>query len=113
MTPGDARTFLDYVRGDRLEALYVLALAVGMRQGELLAARWHDIDWDGGTLTIRRSLQRVDGKLTDVELKTPRSNRTVSLPHACVIALREHRTRQLRERLVAAERWQDNGDRST
>jgi integrase len=35
------------VRGERLEALYILALSTGMRQGELLALKWEDADLEG------------------------------------------------------------------
>jgi integrase len=54
-----ARTFLDAARGDRFEALYVLAVATGLRQGELLGLKWADLDLKKGTLSVRRSL-RVD-----------------------------------------------------
>jgi integrase len=47
MTPDEARTFLQAVRGDRLEALYAVALAVGLRQGEALGLRWQDVDLEG------------------------------------------------------------------
>src|SRR5215216_6621666 len=50
LSPEQARTFLKAVRGDRLEALYVLALHRGLRQGELLGLRWEDVDLEAGTL---------------------------------------------------------------
>src|SRR3712207_1609668 len=65
----EARGLLKAARGDRLEALYVLALHTGMRQGELLALRWDDIDLDAGTLRVRRTLTRHGGK---VALREPR-----------------------------------------
>src|SRR5205814_7204003 len=39
-----ARAFLAHVKGDRLSALYLLALTTGMRRGELLGLRWEDVD---------------------------------------------------------------------
>jgi len=36
--------------GDRLEALYVLAIHTGLRQGELLGLKWDDVDPDDGSL---------------------------------------------------------------
>jgi len=51
------RELLDVARGDRLEALYVLAVTTGMRQGELLALRWRDVDLAHGTLQVRTTLQ--------------------------------------------------------
>ena len=44
LSPSEARAFLDAARGERFEALYVLAVTTGMRQGELLALRWQDVD---------------------------------------------------------------------
>ena len=44
LSPEEARELLDAASGDRLEALYSLAVTTGMRQGELLALRWSDVD---------------------------------------------------------------------
>jgi integrase len=54
-----ARMFLHAARGDRYEALYVLCLMAGLRQGEALGLRWSDINLDAGTLRVNRQLQRV------------------------------------------------------
>jgi integrase len=59
LSPQEARAFLEAAQGDRLEALYVLALTTGMRQGELLALRWRDVDLEAGTLQVRATLQRT------------------------------------------------------
>ncbi len=104
-----ARTILDAIRGNRFEALYSVALAVGLRRGEALGLRWDDVDLDAGTLKVRTALQRIDGKLQLVEPKTSRSRRTIALPDMAVAALRSHRARQLQERLLAGSRWQDTG----
>jgi integrase len=96
------------VKGDRLEALYSVALALGLRQGEALGLRWEDIDFDAATLRVRRSLQRIAGAFQFVEPKTARSNRTLALPNIAAIALREHRTRQLTERLAAGPMWEEH-----
>lgn len=58
LTREQVRTFLAGVAGDRLEALYVTALGTGLRQGELLALRWQDVDLERGELTVRHTLQR-------------------------------------------------------
>ncbi|ACZ40244.1 tyrosine-type recombinase/integrase [Sphaerobacter thermophilus] len=108
LTPEEARHFLDTVAGHRLEALFTVALAVGLRQGEALGLRWDDVDLEAGTLTVRYALQRSGGALVLVEPKTQRSRRTVALPAVALRALREHRTRQLEER-IAAPYWDDQG----
>ncbi|HCG01812.1 MAG TPA: hypothetical protein DEV93_14875 [Chloroflexi bacterium] len=52
LTPEEARRLLDAARGDRLEALYSVALALGLRQGEALGLMWSDLEV--GTLRVRR-----------------------------------------------------------
>ena len=63
LTIDEAKRLIDTIRGDRLEALWVCALTVGLRRGELLGLRWSDIDSDNGTLTVRQTVLRVDGRL--------------------------------------------------
>lgn len=50
------RAFLGAAKGDRLEALYVLALATDMRCSELLGLKWEDLDLDAGIVLVRRGL---------------------------------------------------------
>src|SRR5436190_12849783 len=87
----EARRLLKVIDGERLEALYVLALTTGLRRGELLALRWDDIDIGFRQLHVRRAMQRVGGKLQVVELKTSSSRRTVVLPRFAVRHLQEHK----------------------
>ncbi len=103
-----ARTLLETAAGERLEALYVLALTTGMRQGEMLALKWHDVDLDGSSLQVRGNLQNVGGVYRIVEPKTKSSRRRIALPATTVEALRAHRTRQEGERQQASEGWEDN-----
>lgn len=109
MTPDEARRFLAAIKGDRLEALYNLVLAIGLRKGEALGLLWEDVDLDRGRVTIRRALQRIDRRPQLVETKSERSWRTLPLPQPLIPQLREHRARQNRDRLLAGERWQDWG----
>ena len=44
LTPEQTKTLIKTAEGDRLEALYVLAITTGLRQGELFGFRWEDID---------------------------------------------------------------------
>lgn len=103
----EAQRLLSAATGDRLYALYVLALALGLRRAELLGLRWQDVDLDSGVLEVRQTLQRVAGELRFLPPKTRRSRRTVPLPVPCMDALRAHRAEQVDERLAAA-RWQDS-----
>lgn len=47
--------FLKAARGDKVHALYVLAVHYGLRQGELLGLKWQDVDREAGTLQVRRT----------------------------------------------------------
>jgi integrase len=109
LTPAEARSFLATVGDDRLEALFVLALTVGLRRGELVALRWEDVNVDAGTMRVRRSAQRVGGTLQFVEPKTRNSRRPVPLPRMAVEALKRQRERQDAERADAGQRWKENG----
>src|SRR5829696_3947814 len=64
LSPEEARRLLEAARDGRLEALYVLAIATGLRQGELLALNWEDVDLERGVLRVRRTLTRTGGKVS-------------------------------------------------
>jgi integrase len=104
-----ARQFLESIRGDKNEGLYVTALALGLRRGELLALTWADVNFEAGTLAIRGSLQRVGGRLQILDPKTDKSRRTVIMPQLVVQALRTQRTNQLEHRLALGDKWTDHG----
>lgn len=108
LSPDEARRLLEVVAPHRLGALFSVALAVGLRQGEALGLRWEDVDLEEGTLAVRKTLQRIDGKFVLVEPKTVRSRRTIALPSAAVDALRRHRARQMEDRLMAGSMWKDD-----
>ena len=109
LTPTQSRALLEAARGDRLEALYRVALSLGLRRGEALGLRWSDIDLEARTLRVEVALGVIDGKLVLGEPKTETSRRTLPLPAALVPALRTHHARQLEERLAAGGKWQDTG----
>ena len=97
LSPDEARTLLDTARGDRLEALYVLAISTGLREGELLAMRWEDVDLEDAVLRVSQTLTREGGKVSVGPPKTKNSRRTVGLTNGAIEALRGHLTRQLEE----------------
>ena len=109
LTVEEAQALLLSIRGDRLEALWACALALGLRRGELLGLRWADVDPAAKTVSVRQALLRVDGRLVLDRPKTMRSARTIPAPDVIMRHLREHRTRQVAERLRAGQRWQESG----
>ena len=104
-----ARTFLAATADHRLAALWRLALLTGMRQGEILALTWDDVDLERGTLSVRRTVIDGHDRREFGPTKTNAGKRQIALPASCVEALRAHRARQLRERLAAGPAWQDQG----
>ncbi|MBF6591627.1 MAG: site-specific integrase [Ktedonobacterales bacterium] len=101
-------TLLEAIQGDRLEALYVLDFATGMRQGEILALKWSGVDLATGTLRITETLKwRNAREYYFTPPKTRGSARTIVLAPVAVEALRAHRARQAQERLRLGVCWQD------
>ena len=110
LSPEEARRLLDSARGDHLEAVFTVALSLGLRMGEILGLRWQDVDLDGATLAVNQAIYRIAGKgLVTAEPKTDRSRRALFLPDGVIRALKAHRLRQLQKRLAAGPRWQDSG----
>jgi integrase len=96
-TPDQARRFLDVVKGDRLEALYILALTTGMREGELFGLRWADVNLAAGALHLVK------------QLKTRSSRRQVLLVNVAIDGLTRHLAKQREERLLLGLGWDDHG----
>jgi integrase len=105
----ETRRLLRESCGDRLEALYVLAVTTGMRQGELLALRWQDVDLKNAILSVRHTLTRSGGRVVIGEPKTKKSRRSISLTPRAVEALEAHLERQLREIGILGDRYEDQG----
>lgn len=107
-TPEQTRRFLEQAHGDRLEALYALAITCGMRLGELLALRWSDVDLDHGYLIAQRSLRRSKGTWIYTEPKTVHGRRKLILTGIACEALHLHRARQATERLALGPIWNNS-----
>jgi integrase len=111
LSKAEARAFLEAARetGDRFEALYVLAIATGLRRGELLGLRWDDVDLKRGTLRVGRALVREGGRHALGETKTRRGRRQINLTPRTVNALKTHRKNQLEEKIRRTGLYQDHG----
>src|SRR5215213_7143229 len=95
-----ARALLRVLKGDRLEALYRVALSLGLRRGEVLGLRWIDVDFDLATLEVVQTIQRTRTKgLIIGTPKTKSSLRTLSIPAVLLVALKLHKERQDQEGL--------------
>ncbi len=96
-------------KGTRLFLPVLLAVTTGMRRGEILGLRWKDVDLKKATLAVRRSLEQTKGGIQFKEPKTQKGRRVVALPEIAVDALRSHKTRQAKHRLLLG-RVYENGD---
>ncbi|HET9690024.1 MAG TPA: tyrosine-type recombinase/integrase [Acidimicrobiales bacterium] len=104
-----ARQFIASVAGDRLEAMWVVLITTGLRRGEAAGLRWEDVDFDAGTLAVRRALVSVGYEVKVTEPKTAKGRRSVALDDLTVRALRAHRARQAEEALAAGDLWERTG----
>jgi len=103
--------FLEAARGDSLEALYVLALATGMRRSELLGLKWEDVDLQARIVLVRRGLTiSPNGGIEIDDPKRFDSKRRLEISSEVAAILKEHRKHQAEERIAAASGvWRDEG----
>ncbi|HLI70789.1 MAG TPA: tyrosine-type recombinase/integrase [Ktedonobacteraceae bacterium] len=106
---GQAKQLLEIARGNRLEGLLTLTVATGLRRGEILSLKWADVDLEGGSIQIRRTMSRV-GKfgIVTTEPKTAKGRRKVILPQFVIEALKQHRQYQLERKEQAGDKWEEN-----
>jgi integrase len=90
----EVKRLLETYKGTSLGARLHISLVCGLRQGEALGLTWGDIDLIGGSLVVRRQVQRINGISQFVPLKTERSKRFVALTDETVAALKKHKTIQ-------------------
>ena len=85
--PEDVAAFLDSVVGDALEPLWVVLAMTGMRRGEALGLKWHDVDLDRAVASIRQTVVEIGGRIETSTPKTARGRRVVALDSFTVDAL--------------------------
>lgn len=112
-TAAEARRVLDAAAGERLHALVVTGLLVGLRPGELTGLLWSDLDFDADppTLSVSGSMKRrPDSSLYRGPVKrSTAGERTLAMPATLTAALVAHRRRQDAERRAAGGLWMDQG----
>lgn len=91
-----ARQFLAAAETHELEALWLLAISTGMRQGEMLGLQWSSIDWQRGEISVQHSLVETKGVIRRLkEPKTQAGARTVAVTLPVLVALRRHQARAM------------------
>lgn len=109
LTVGEARSLVTAAGGSRYAPLFELLVNTGLRRGEALALMWSDVDLDGRTVRVRRTLVRQGGELVRTPPKSKKSERTVPLSHAAVAVLRQVKARTAGDRLAAGSKWAQTG----
>jgi len=109
LSAAETRKLLEAACSDKLEALYMLAVHTGMRQGELLALKWQDVDLNNAKLSVRRTITRSGGRILLGEPKTKKSRRTISLTDTGISVLREHLDRQMGQIERLGDLYKDQG----
>jgi integrase len=108
LSADQAHAFLSAACRDRFEALYILAIHCGLREGELLGLQWDDVDLEARTLAVRRTLSETKiGHL--FEAPKNGKGRNIKLTLGATNALKRHRKVQLEKRMQRAGLWEDHG----
>jgi integrase len=106
LTKQQAHTLLEEVRAHRLEALLTLAITTGMREGELLALHWQDINFEDCSLQVKRAVSYLKGYgYVESEPKTAKGRRMIKLPVFVVDILIRHRAQQEKQRREVSSAW--------
>jgi integrase len=109
LTEEDLLVFLEATKDDRLFAAYLLSVTTGLRRGELLGLCWDCVDFDQELIVVQRQLLRLkSGLILDESTKSKSGKRSVTLTDDAIGELRNHRKRQIEERLLLGEVYQDN-----
>ncbi len=102
LSEDEISTIKEHIKGSNMELLILLDLASGLRQGELLALNWEDIDLKNKTLTVNKSVKEVyiyeDENNRHIETifqvpKTQNSFRTISIPDALIYVLKNEKNK--------------------
>ena len=105
----EAQRFLQVASQSSYGPIWAVALATGMRCGELLGLRWGDIDFERRIIHVRQAAIAVGGVMLIGPTKGDRSRATHGIPPAILADLREHKARQNAQRLQLGSLWQDKG----
>jgi integrase len=100
LSPDQVADTLARLEGHALFPIASLALDSGMRRGELLGLQWGDVDLDGGTLRVERSIEETKAGLRIKPPKTKRGRRNIALPAETVAMLRAHKVKTMELRLA-------------
>lgn len=117
LTPNQQQSFIAAIKGHESEVLFLIALNTGLILREILGLKWYYIDFDNGTLTVNRTLQRVtdisrdekrESKIIEQLPKSKNSVRTVPIPQNILSRLKDYKLNQNKNKLKLGEAYLNN-----
>ena len=117
LTLEEQRTFVSAIKGNYFEMLFLTALNTGLRQGELFALTWKDINFDKAYIDVNKTFRAIsnvtrEGREPSVNVvqtpKTPKSIRQVPIPAFLIPLLKQHKRKQRLDKLKLANMYEDN-----
>ena len=97
LTADQLTAFLQEAERTGVFEMYYLELATGLRRGELLGLKWQDVDFNQGTVTVRRQIGRINGVVTEGPLKTKNAYRVIPLGNQALEVLKSQKEKQASE----------------
>lgn len=113
----EQKIFIKAIKGHELEMLFITALNTGMRQGELFALTWNDINFNEGYIDVNKTVKyisnvsregRSKGDMIVTTPKTAKSLRKVKMPIFLIDKLKQYKVKQNKHRLAMANLYQNN-----
>lgn len=103
----EIKAFLEAVKGHEYEAIYVVTLFTGLREGEVLGLTWDCIDFTSGKITVKQQLQKRRGTGGVYELVSTKNGKARIIAPAKYVMqlLKDQRRKQLGERFKAGQAW--------
>jgi integrase len=92
----------------KYRVMITLSIYGGMRQGELTALTWSDIDFDNSIIRINKSLQHLPGMVSFIKGTKTETSRVLSIPKVAMILLREYKLWQNGERKNLGDLWHNS-----
>lgn len=102
--------FLKVARGHRYEAIYVLTLFTGLREGEVLGLLWDCVDFHTGIISVEKQMQlHQDKGSKGYELVSPKNgrSRTIAAAQTVLARLQQQRRWQMQQKLLLGSDWQN------
>jgi integrase len=107
----EAKTFLKCALPTMYGTLFAVAITTGMRPSEYIGLKWQDIDWERGTISVKRTLRKgPTGQWEYGETKRAGSRRLIRLQNWVLARLKQLRESQVAHPVVDPEEWPEAVD---